>query len=158
MGLALWKRHSRNAVAVKGVYELRERGLHFLQNQQHREEDWEEFEAALILMYGEDALMSLFAIREQVSKDPLVRNMTATLYGDNVVALHLFAFPTDRLKSGLQMRLRASISAMSIHNLDAARDFFTSLINYLLVPLEEYYWEEYDPVTQVDFHIVYKED
>lgn len=158
MGLALWKRHSRNAIAVKGVFELREMGLHFLQNQRHREEDWEAFEAALVLVYGEDALMSLFSIREQVSRDPLVRDMTAVLYGDNVVTLHLFALPTDRLESGLQMRLRASVSSISIYNLDKALDFFTSLVNYLLVPLEEYYWEDYDPVTQVQFNIVYKED
>jgi hypothetical protein len=154
-----WALHGKSAIAVEGAFELRDRGLHYLLNIAPLEIDQAEYETKIENMFGPECFGQLIRIRDLIVRDPYNRNMTAVFpYKDRFPwgMIHVLMIPCDRLASKMQFRFKGYFGSISLDTLEATLEFFKATMAWIMEPLTEFYWEDYDPVLQMQFGNVYK--
>jgi len=169
MGLAadIWKRHAKfgTGVEVRGkrFISVRKTGISILLNIQAREIDPIEIEDAIVKEWGENTLMELTRTRHILLEEPWRRDLVshcndtvdATIPLSCISLLHVLMQPCDRLKSKMQFQLNVYARSIHVEKLDEDLELLRDVIAWLLEPLEEFYWEDYDPVLNMkiaDYH------
>jgi len=168
-GIELWKRLSRTAMGVKvrgtQYLELRMQGSILLLNVAAREPDMEKIEEEMVKEWGDHTLMHLMRIRELLLEEPGRRDMIAPCF-DNVdetiplsciSVVHVMMNPSNRLKSGWQVYLNVYARSIHVDRLDRDVEFLKDVLAWLIEPLDEFYWEDYDPVLCMRIASLHKE-
>ncbi len=172
MGLSedLWKRHSKRALGVevrgKTFLELRKwHGTNIMLNIQAREADIEELEKEIMKEWGAATMGYMIRTRELLLTEVGRRDMIVPCY-DNVdetiplsciSLLHVLMIPEQRLASKWQFQMNAYARSIHVDRLNRDLEFLMDVMAWFLYPMEDFYWEDYDPVLSLNIASLHKE-